>query len=469
MNEGFASLFEKIIVDSINDDIIQWTQFVTTTKDNIMLADVNGALVPLNQYVESPAEINAKAYDVLVTHYKGAFILFMFYLGIQPRTFRKGVVYYLEDRAYNSATPSDLHAGLQRAYDEDYPGSDVDIDAIMSPWENLRGYPVVTVSIDGDTLTFTQEGFRTTHNELYGIRILFTTASTANFDFPENHSFWLTTRQLDISLNNLTIDWTEGDWIIANVRNFGYYITNYDDNLWNLIIDALTNDGESIQYENRGLLFADFHVFIELAHDVSSTIFLRLSQSLQIENELSVWNRANRGLLRMTNRLRGTNLLEGQLNYLRNLFSPIHDRLLNDETFNFELTDLVRFWSCTSGIQECLDNALDELFDAMEENEFLLESSMCTGFMTANETVLTHFWNVALENESVRNQILTDLACSSNLNFLSIYLNASLDLANGLTINQREIIINRVYSGNFVGFDLIDEFFIDNYQFIHSE
>lgn len=470
MNEGFATLFEKIIVDSINDNDIQWTQFVTTTKDDMMLADVNGALVPLNQYVESPAEINDKAYDVIVTHYKAAFILFMMYLGIQPTTFQKGIrYYYLEDRAYNSVTPSDLHAGLQRAYDEDYPESGVDIDAIMWPWENLRGYPVVTVSIQGDTLTFRQEGFRTPHDELYGIRILFTTATTANFDFPVDHTFWLTTREIDISLNNLTIDWTEGDWIIANVRNYGYYVTNYDDTLWNLIIGALNNDPETIHYENRGLLFADFHVFIEHGHDVSSTIFLRLAQSLQMENEITVWNRAHLGLSRITNRLRGTNLLEGHLNHLRNLFSPIHDRMLENESFNSELADLVRFWSCTSGIQECLDNALNELIDAIDVPEFVLESSMCTGFMTANETVLQHFWSVSLESESVRDQLLSDLACSSDLNFLSIYLGASLDLSNNLTVAQRRIIINRVYNANFVGFDLIHEFFLDNHELIHTE
>lgn len=469
MNEGFASFFEKVFVDTINGNLVQWDQFVTTTKDNLMLADVNGALVPLNQYVESPTEINDKAYDVIVTHYKGAFLLFMMYLGIEPETFAKGVRYYLEDNAYSSVTPSDLHAGLQRAYDEDYPESGEDIEAIMSPWENLRGYPVVTVSIEGNTLTFMQEGFRTPHNELYGIRILFTTASTANFDFPRNHNFWLTTREINLSLTNLTIDWTEGDWIIANVRNFGYYITNYDDTLWNLIIDGLTNDAENIHYENRGLLFADFNVFIEQAHNVSSTIFLRLARSLLTENEISVWNRAHRGLFRITNRLRGTNLLDDHLNHLANLFSPIHDRMLDDESFNSQLADHVRFWSCTSRIQECLDNALNELVDAMEEHEFVLESSMCTGFMTSNETVLTHFWNVALESESVRDQLLTDLACSSDLDFLAIYLNASLDLSNNLTIDQRRIIINRVYNANFVGFGLVHGFFLDNHEFIHAE
>lgn len=464
MNEGFATLYEKIVVDNIHGQpFAQYIRFMTTMKDDMMLTDVNGALVPLNQYVESPNEINDKAYDVIVTHYKAAFILFMTMSMMQQVTFEKGIKYYLEDRAFNSVTPDDLHNALQRAYDEDNPESDVDIATIMWPWENLRGYPVVTVSIENDKLTFKQEGFRTPHDELFGIPIAITTSSNPNFSYPLEEIYWMTTSEFEISLNNSTIDWTENDWIIVNVRNFAYYITNYDDTLWNLLIETLINEPESIHFEDRGTLFINFYLFIEHAHNVSSTIFLRLAQALQVDNEITVWNRAHRGLLRFANRLRGTEMFQNHWIYLRNLFTLIYDRLSNDESFNSELAELVSFWSCTSGIEECLDSAIDDLFDSVAV------SSMCPGFMTANETVLMRFWSTALLNPVNSDQLFTDLACSRDLNFLSVYLNESLDLSNSLTRNQREIIINRVYSANFVGFDLIRDFFLDNYDFIHAE
>ncbi len=428
------------------------------------MADVNGALVPLNQYVESPMEINDKAYDVIVTHYKGAFILLMARFMLKELTFEKGIRYYLTDRAFDSVTPDDLHNGLQRAYDEDNPNNGVDIDEIMWSWENIRGYPVVTVSIEGDTLTLKQEGFQTPHNESFGIPISIATASNPNFTYPLQQIYWMSNHELEISLSNSSIEWSENDWIVVNVRNFAYFITNYDDNLWNLLIEALINEPENIHFENRGALFANFHLLIEYAHNVSSTIFLRLAESLQVENEISVWRRADRGLLRIDSRLRRTELIEGHLNYLRNLFKPIYDRLFNDENFNPQLADLVRFWSCTSGIQECLDRAIDDLFDEADDT-----LTMCPGFMSANQTVLTLFWNSALINPSNEEQLLTDLACSNDLNFLSVYLNASLDLSNNFTRTQRAIIINRVFSANSVGFDLIREFFSDNHDFIHAE
>lgn len=465
MNEGFATLYEKIIVDNINGPpYTQYNQFMLVTKDEVMFADVNGALVPLNHYPESPKEINDKAYDVIVTHYKAAFIIYMARAMMHPVTFERGIVDYLNVRAFNSVTPDDLHAALQRAYNEDNPGSAVDIASIMWSWENLSGYPVVTASIAGDRLIFTQEGFNTPHDELYGIPIAIATASSPNFSYPLQHIYWMNDKEFEFSLSNSTIDWTENDWIVVNARNFAYFVTNYDDTLWNLLIEALTgNERERISFENRGTLFSNFYLFIEHAYDVSSTIFLRLAQSLRLENETSVWNRANRGLLRFTNRLRATQLFDNHLNFLTNLFVPIYDRLLNDGDFNSELTDLVSFWSCTSGIQACLYAAAERLFDTNDE------SSMCPGFMTANSTVLAQFWNEALLNETSRDQLLTDLACSNDRSFLSVYLNASLDMTNGFLRDQREAIINRVFSANFVGFDLIGDFYLNNHFFIHSE
>lgn len=38
-----------------------------------------------------------------------------------------------------SANPQDLHAGLQRAYLEAFPTSDIDIDNLMGSWENQAG------------------------------------------------------------------------------------------------------------------------------------------------------------------------------------------------------------------------------------------------------------------------------------------------------------------------------------------
>lgn len=63
----------------------------------------------------------------------------MFQESLTPSTFSKGLNYYLNDNYLQSATPQKLHAGLQRAYDEDYPRNPLNIDMLMGMWENQAG------------------------------------------------------------------------------------------------------------------------------------------------------------------------------------------------------------------------------------------------------------------------------------------------------------------------------------------
>lgn len=454
---------DTIIVDRLHPERGLRLALEGTTKDRFMLIDVNDSRWPLNRFVESPAEIEQKTYDVDITHMKGVYVLRMIAGAIKTPTFYKGVNYYLTDNAYQPVTPADLHAGLQRAIDEDFPDNNLNIAAIMSPWENLAGYPLVTVRQEGSRLFLTQEGFTTGHDDLYPIPIFFTTAS----DTPSETTtvrFWMTNREMEVP----PISRVEGDWIVLNYRNYGLYLTNYDADLWDKIIEALLDDIEVVNLQSRGLLFADFHKLIHHGHDVSSTIFLRLAMTLQMESEANVWSRAHPGLWRITNRLRATGLLDEHLSYLRNLMAPIHERLLNDESVSSELSEHVRFWSCLSGVQECLDNALSELESAMENGG--IAASMCSGFMAANEAVWMHFWNFALQSSgSVRDQLLNDLSCTNDVDLLAFYLANALNTTNGLTSNQREIIINRVYEANFVGYDLILGFVDEHHEFIQSE
>lgn len=432
-----------------------------------MFADVNDALVPLNLYAESPDEIEFKSYNVIVTHDKAVFILRMMMFALSRATFEKGTRYYLTTRAYQSASPDDLHAGLQRAADEDFPGSNLNIREIMRPWENFAGYPIVNVRLVGSSLVVSQEGFTTSHDTLFHIPISYATASNPASQ-NQTPDFWLTSQEVEISQSNAPKGWSTGDWILMNLGNFGYYITNYDIALWDLLIEALLGNNESIHFFSRGLLFADFHVLIDQGYDVSSTIFLRLTAALQNETEVNVWDRANLGILRITNRLRGTVLLGDHLSYLRNIMAPLHGRMLNDESFNSELATHIRFWSCISLLQNCIYKAHYQIMDAMETGD--ISSDLCDGFRTVNETVLTHFWNVALEaTNSDREVLLNALACSGNVDFLRTFSSAALDLTNNLTRADREIIINRVYQANFVGFDFIDEFVMENHEIIHSE
>lgn len=99
--------------------------------------DVSNESWPLNQYVESPSDLWRK-FDT-IGYFKSACVLRMFQESLTAETFAKGLNYYLTDNFMKAATPQHLHAGLQRAYDEDFPGNSIDINSFMSTWEDQAG------------------------------------------------------------------------------------------------------------------------------------------------------------------------------------------------------------------------------------------------------------------------------------------------------------------------------------------
>lgn len=98
--------------------------------------DVNDSW-PLNYYVEDPSELWRK-FDT-IGYFKSACVLRMFQETLTDSTFAKGLNYFLVENFMKAVTPKDLHKGLQRAFNEDFPGNLIDIESVMSSWENQAG------------------------------------------------------------------------------------------------------------------------------------------------------------------------------------------------------------------------------------------------------------------------------------------------------------------------------------------
>lgn len=99
--------------------------------------DASNTSWPLNKYVESYEDLWRK-FDI-IGYYKSACIIRMFREVLTPSTFAKGLNYYLTDNYMKAATPQELHSSFQKAYDEDFPGNSVDINLLMSTWEDQSG------------------------------------------------------------------------------------------------------------------------------------------------------------------------------------------------------------------------------------------------------------------------------------------------------------------------------------------
>lgn len=91
----------------------------------------------MNHYTEIPAELWNKF--GAIGYSKSGCVLRMFQEALTVSSFAKGLNYYLTDNYLKAVTPQHLHVALQRAYKEDFPGSLINIETLMSSWENQAG------------------------------------------------------------------------------------------------------------------------------------------------------------------------------------------------------------------------------------------------------------------------------------------------------------------------------------------
>jgi hypothetical protein len=371
---------------------------------------------------------------------------------------------------FKSASPSDLFAGLQKAIDEASPGNSVNMDQFMDAWTNSQGLPVVLVSRSENGLLLTQNGVGTIDDELFSIPISYATASNRSFD-DVKAEFWVTTKQHELTRDTAGKTWTDDDWVIFNLRDTGYYITNYDDNLWDLIIKALASPEhhEDIHFFNRGSLFADTFRFIEQAVDFRATIFLELMDSLKLEKHAHVWIRSFFGIYTFESRLRGTDSHALHLNFLKNLMTGIYGRTI--ETFDGLVTEIINHYSCLSGVQACNDDAMKALMEVMQTGStafpFLYRRN---AFRIANESVWMHFFNeaLAINNQELQSRAFDELASTQNPTLIQHMLNAALDMSNRIHRFSREEIFESMARQHFEGFSGVIEFIEKNHVAINQ-
>lgn len=214
LNEGFATFYEIILHLAYTGETT-WQFFLMEYFDTAITMDVSGLVPALNNYVESPQEIRSK-FD-FVTYNKGAIILGMINEHTGRNIWTRGVSYYILDRQMESASPQDLYNAIQRSFDEDNPISNLNFTLLMSPWFDLAGFPVLTVSRSYEGISLRQEGFKTLHNEIFPIPINFASATVPDFS-NVTAGFWMITQQLTIQRENIYRPFTDDDWIILNIR-----------------------------------------------------------------------------------------------------------------------------------------------------------------------------------------------------------------------------------------------------------
>jgi aminopeptidase N len=215
----------------------------------------------------------------------------MMQVAVGVDTWTKGLRNYLTTKQYDAATPTDLYSGLQQAINQDYPTNPPNIATIMSTWENQAGYPVITVSRSGNQLTLTQERFfynEQSSSSLWWVPINYVVKSNPDFSNTKPDLWIPAQKSMTLQSGSAPKAWTDSDWVVVNIQESSYYRVNYDNNLWNLLIEQLNVDFNKIHLLNRAQLVDD-SLNLARAGKIDYDVPFAILEYLSKENDYIPW------------------------------------------------------------------------------------------------------------------------------------------------------------------------------------
>lgn len=425
----------------------------------------------MNHYTEEPARLWDKFGGI--GYQKSACVLRMFQATLTPETFAKGLNYYQNAMYMKAAIPDDLHAGLQRAYDEDYPGNNLNINELMHSWEDRPGYPMISVRVLNNNLVFSQRRYPGSAGEIYSVPITVATQSDANFN-RRTPTVWLHD-EVDIFAQS-QLNYRTDDWIILNMQQLGYYRVDYDTSLWRAIIHQLTENHSLIHPINRAVLQDEIYLSLtdSSLNRVTVADCMDILSYFGSEDEPIAWSKANALIILLNSRLFGTSRYEDFLEFVRGITTP-HLTVIGYEAVDFEpsvrtsLRSSTKSWNCLALNEACVTTEYEkflQFFNTGSSASF----DYCHALRNVNDDTYQAIVNgVAIDsNYPSRTNYLNNLGCSMVKENLQKFLGIAIDSSNTLTANQRQSIFTNTMGRSSVALETTIEFIDGNYAAINT-
>ncbi|MGI0150778.1 MAG: M1 family aminopeptidase, partial [Thermoplasmata archaeon] len=150
LNESFASFMQARIDERLYPELGTRADFLLTLPRWGLRGDALRSTHTIEVPVRSASDLGQIADEI--TYGKGATVLGMIEAYLGEAAFREGVRRYLTRFAYGSARSEDLWHALEEA-------SERPVGRIMEAWVRRPGYPVLTVTSEGDRLRFEQRRY----------------------------------------------------------------------------------------------------------------------------------------------------------------------------------------------------------------------------------------------------------------------------------------------------------------------
>jgi len=261
------------------------------------------------------------------------------------------------------------------------------------------------------------------------------TYTTNQLDFSfDSKPAWLTPDQ-DQLIVDLPENSTNTTWIIANLKQAGFYRVNYNIQNWYLLIQQFHTDHTIIDVQSRSQLIED--VFnLGRAEIVDQTLFLDLVNYLSKENDPLPFMAAIRGLDFLHDMV-STNFTANKIFkdfYLRTML-PVYEKYgwrndiedINELSLQIKAIEIM----CSLGMTECVETSQMLLDKWLERNEIDTKSvyvdhftriAICTAVMYSNDSS-----TFPLLMSSRFYDLIGYMTCSRNLDILRLILKLSAD------------------------------------------
>jgi aminopeptidase N len=261
LNESFANMMEYVAVDALFPKWQIWNEFASHESLMAKRRDSLPGVQPVKVEVQHPDEINT-LFDPAIVYAKGGNLLYMLKNYLGEETFIKGLGEYFRSHAYSNTSGDDLWKALGKA-------SGKDVGSFMKLWLEQSGFPVVSVSKDNKALTISQQ-----HFQIGG------KTDKRTWDIP------LFADGLPEILDTVSLETKYTEKLAKlNSNDKGYFITKYDTELENRILESL----DRLSPIDRLQILSDANLLAR-ANQKSTADLINLLEALQNETSQPVWD-----------------------------------------------------------------------------------------------------------------------------------------------------------------------------------
>ncbi|KAF2350322.1 Peptidase M1 membrane alanine aminopeptidase N-terminal, partial [Trinorchestia longiramus] len=373
LNEGFASYVEYLGVDQYHPDWDMLGQFVVDDLQRVFRMDAKLSSHPIVQPVAHPNQIT-EIFDA-ISYSKGASVLRMLDNFMGKEEFRRGVRDFLRAYKYGSAVTNDLWRHLEKH-------TSLNISRIMDTWTRQMGYPVLNVrKISPTLLEVTQGRFLQDPSAVSGSDSPYkytwdVPVTHVTSDHVERQLTWLYREMssLQLAVNaNIT-------WVKLNVNQYGYYRVNYEEQMWNELIDLLMMDHQKLSPSDRASLLDDAFSLAG-ANLVPYSLPLRLCGYLLKEQHYIPWKTVSYHVAELSQLLLTTKAYPLFRKFVLQLVEP-HVQTLgwedNGGHLERRLRPVLLALACKSGSSSCLATAEERLKIWLQNSSLIVAPNLRT-------------------------------------------------------------------------------------------